>query len=339
MRTRRIDSLERPSALGARHRGAALLAVLWLAAALSAIAFTLANTVRAEIERSSTDADGLKTYYLAEGAIDRFLVYMEVGAAFHGPDGKPLVQESTRRLDLNFPNGIARVEYIPEKSKLDVNAASAKELGNLLLALGVDPGRAQAIVAGILDWRGGSPGGSFTQFDQYYLSLTPSFRARHASLQEIEELLLVRGITPDLFYGGYTQDAGGRLVPHDGLRDCLSVYGSPGPLDVNTVTPEVMVAVGIPPAAAAAIVALRNVALIRNMGQVAPFLNGAPGAGRLAIVGGPIATIRATAQLRLPNGQLSDLRRTVSTLIKQMGPDFNPPYHVLRWYDNASVLQ
>ena len=31
-----------------RSKGAALLAVLWLAAALSAIAFTLANTVRGE---------------------------------------------------------------------------------------------------------------------------------------------------------------------------------------------------------------------------------------------------------------------------------------------------
>ena len=68
-------------------RGAALLMVLWLAAALTAIAFTLANTVRGEIERSSTDADGLKAYYLAAGAIDRTLVYMESGPAFRGPDG------------------------------------------------------------------------------------------------------------------------------------------------------------------------------------------------------------------------------------------------------------
>jgi general secretion pathway protein K len=320
--------------------GAALLAVLWLAAALSAIAFTLANTVRGEIERSSTDADGLKAYYLAAGAIDRMLVYIESGPAFTGPDGKPRFQPlQTRMVQLDYPTGVARVEYIPENSKLNVNLAQPPELTNLLLALGVDPDRAQAIVAGLLDWRSGTPGGSFSELDQYYLSLTPSFRARHASLQEIEELLLVRGITPDLFYGSYTRDAEGRLIPHDGLRDCLSVYGSNGALDVNTVTPEVMSAVGVPPETAAAIVALRKLAPIQNMGQLAAFNNGGRGAARLAMTSGTIVTLRATAQLRLPNGQLSDLHRTVSAMVKLLGPDWNPPFHIMRWYDNTAILQ
>jgi general secretion pathway protein K len=322
------------------RQGAALLAVLWLSAALSAIAFTLANTVRGEVERSSTDADGLKAYYLAEGAIDRLLVYIELGPAFSGPDGKPRFQpQTTRVLHLNFPTGVVLAEYIPETSKLNVNTASPVELTNLMLGLGVDSGRAQAIAAGILDWRGGTPGGSFSEFDQYYLSLTPSFRARHASLQEIEELLLVRGITPDLFYGSYTQDAEGRLIPHDGLRDCLSVYGSTGPLDVNTVAPEVMVAVGIAPETAAAIVAMRKVAPIHEMGQLAPFRNGGRGIGRLGMTTGSIVTLRATAQLRLQNGQLSDLHRTVSAMVKLLGPEWNPPFHIMRWYDDAATLQ
>jgi general secretion pathway protein K len=331
MKTRTID---RPS------KGAALLLVLWLTAALSAIAFTLANTVRGEIERSSTDADGLKAYYLAEGAIDRLLVYIESGPSFVGPDGKPMFQrEQTRVLNLNFPTGVVRAEFIPENSKLNVNSATPQELGNLLLALGVDPNRAQAIVAGIVDWRAGTPGGSFSEFDQYYLALAPSFRARHASLQEIEELLLVRGITPDLFYGGYTRDAEGRLISHDGLRDCLSVFGALGPLDVNTVTPEVMVAVGVAPETAAAIVALRKMEPIRGMGQLAAFSNGGKGMARLGMTTGTIVTLRATAQLRLPNGQFSDLHRTVSAMVKLLGTDWSPPFHIMRWYDNAPLLQ
>src|SRR5579863_10104417 len=315
------------------NKGAALLAVLWLAAALSAIAFTLANSVRGEIERSSTDADGLKAYYLAEGAIDRMLVYIESSSTFVGPDGKPRFQQGiTRVLRMDFPTGVVRAEYIPENSKLNVNSATAPELSSLLLALGVNPSQVTALVAGILDWRAGTPGGSFSEFDQYYLSLTPSFRARHASLQEIEELLLVRGVTPDLFYGSYTRDAEGRLIPHGGLRDCLSVYGSAGALDVNTVAPETMVAVGVPPEIAAAIVARRRLTPIKDAGQIAAFAGG-KGIARLGMIGGPIATIRATAQLRLPNGQLSDLRRTVSAMIKQVGPQFDPPIHIMRWYD------
>ena len=324
-----------------RHRrseGAALLLVLWLAAALSAIAFTLANTVRGEIERSSTDADGLKAYYLAEGAIDRMLVYIDGGSDFVGPDGKPRFQQGqTHVLQLDFPTGVVRVEYVPENSKLDVNLAPPQELNNLLLALGEDPNQAEAIVAGILDWRVPTPGGSLSEFDQYYLSLTPSFRARHASLQEIEELLLVRRVTPDLFYGSYTRNGEGNLVPHAGLRDCLSVYGSTGALDVNSVTPETMAAVGVAPETAAAIVAMRKVAPIHDMGQLAPF--GGKGMGRLGMASGSIVTLRATAQLRLPNGRLSDLHRTVSAMVKLLGTGFDPPFHVMRWYDNSGILR
>jgi general secretion pathway protein K len=325
---------------GGRRTGAALLLVLWLTAALSAIAFTLANSVRGEIERSSTDADGLKAYYLAEGAIDRLLVYIESGPAFVGPDGKPRFEQGrTHVLLLNFPTGMVRAEYIPENSKLNVNYAPPGEIRRLLLALGADPVRAQAIARGIVDWREATPGGSFSELDQYYLSLTPSFRARHASLEEIEELLLVRGVSPDLFYGSYTRDAEGRLIPHNGLRDCLSVFGSLGELDVNSVTPEVMVAVGVAPETAAAILALRKVQPIRDMGQLAPFSNGSPGMVRLGMSSGNIVTLRATAQLWLPNGQLSDVHRTVSAMVKLLGPEWDPPFHIMRWYDNPGLLQ
>ena len=50
--------------------GSALLAVLWLAAALSAIAFTLSMTVRAELDRAALQVDSVQAYYRAAGAID-----------------------------------------------------------------------------------------------------------------------------------------------------------------------------------------------------------------------------------------------------------------------------
>jgi general secretion pathway protein K len=341
---------KKPTAVSKTQQGAALLAVLWLAAGLSAIALTIASTVRGETERSSTDADGLKAYYLAAGAIDRMLLYLEKPASFQLPDRTPMLKPFTRVLPFNFPTGVVVGEIIPETSKLDVNHASVRDLTNLMLALGVDPVRAEQTVAAIVDWRSGSAGGSFTGLDQYYLSLTPSFRARHASFQEIEELLLVRGVTPDLFYGSYTHDAGGRFVPHAGLRDCLSVYGSQGTLlDVNTVEPAVMMAVGIAPDVAAAIVGLRKATPIREMGQVAAFRAG-PGMNHLGMehieMGFPLAvTLRATAQLRLPNGQLSDVRRSVSELVMFLDSESEiftagqPPYHILRWYQSAVPLQ
>jgi general secretion pathway protein K len=159
----------------------------------------------------------------------------------------------------------------------------------------------------------------------------------------------VRGITPDLFYGSETLDPQGHLVPHAGLRDCLSVYGySTGVLDINTVEPAVMMAVGIPPERAFAIYNRRKAGPIRSMRDLGA-LRG-PGTNKLGMqpiqYGMPMAvTLRATAQLRLPNGQLSDVRRTVSELVMFLGMDSQlikpdePHYHVLRWYENTVALQ
>jgi general secretion pathway protein K len=316
-------------------KGSALLAVLWLTAALSAIAFTVANTVRTETERTATDVDALKTYYLATGAIDRALLHVQWGFTI---DGK-YFKMNTSRLRFSFPTGDTIVELIQESAKLSINAATADQLTSLLLAVGASPGQAGAITAGIIDWRTPSPGG-FSSFDQHYLGLSSSFHSPHASFQEIEELLLVQGVTPDLFYGGYARNLQGNLVAHPGLKDSLSVYGSLGPIDVNSAPAPVMLAIGISPEAVGAIVALRNAAPITSLEQLAPFRESGPGFSRLTLNSGSVVTLRSTAWLRRADGQPSDLRRSVAATVKFL--DFNrnnPPYHFLRWYDNAYSIQ
>src|SRR6202012_379355 len=111
------------------------------------------------------------------------------------------------------------------------------ELASLLINLGSTPEKAQEIVAAIVDWRTPGPPGPF---DAFYSTVAPSFRARHASFEELEELLLVKGMTPELFYGNFANDAQGRLYARGGMRDCLSVWGSHGPYDINTASPAVM---------------------------------------------------------------------------------------------------
>lgn len=323
----------------ARSRGGALLAVLWLAAALGAIAFSVANTVRGETERAATGVDGLKGYYLATGAIERAILYILWGAEHRNPDGSPRYWAPwMTRLYFRFPSGDALVEILPAAAQINLNTASEQELYRLLLALGVEPPRAQTIAAGIIDWRTPPPGGTLTGFDQYYLTVTPSFRARHASFEETEEVLLVRGMTPEIFYGTYARDAEGRLVRQSGLRDCVSVYGSSGRVDVNAADPALLAAIGLDPSAVAAIVERRRNRPFQSMQELEPVRQfGGPGAQRLGIGGLSIYTIRATARLRRSDQQLSDARRTVAATVKFLGPGFDTPYHVLRWYDNETA--
>ncbi len=320
---------------GGRH-GSALLAVLWLTAALSAIAFSVANTVRGETERTATAVEGLRTYYLATGAIDRAICYMLWGPNYRNPDGSPRYWAAgIPRLYLPFPTGDAIVEIIPEASKLNVNTASEQELFALLVAVGAEPARARDIARGIIDWRSSRAAPGFGPFDQYYLSRVPSFLPRHASIEEIEEVLLVRGMTPELFYGSYVRGPGGRLVRRSGLKDCLSVYGSRDRFDVNSVDPALMLSLGIPPAAVNEIVKMRQrVPILKNQLNQVRALAG-PGGGKLTVGGGSIYTLRSTARYRLQNGKLSELRRSVAATVKFFGYGINPPYQILRWYDQA----
>ena len=95
------------------RRGSALLAVLWLTAALSAIAFSVANTVRAETERTSTAVDSVRAYYLATGAINRAILRIEWGPGYRNPDGTSMFgakgQAPLTMMQFDFPSGSAVV--------------------------------------------------------------------------------------------------------------------------------------------------------------------------------------------------------------------------------------
>jgi general secretion pathway protein K len=320
-----------------RHvrRGGALLAVLWLSAALAAIAFAVAISVRGEVERAGTAVDSLRAYYLARGAVERAFNYMIYGPGPRWPDGRPRFWEPGQPwLRFAFPGGEAVVDIIPESSRLNVNQAPIEELARLLAALGLPPAGAAQVAAAIVDWRAPSSGQS--PFDPIYLALSPSFRAPHASLEQIEELLSVQGVTPDLYYGRYDRTPEGALVARAGLRDCLSVYSSGNPMDLNTVEPETMLAVGAPPEAVHTVVELRRHAPIvsAQLGALGPLFG--PAFGRFRLGGDNIYTLRATARPRLQDGSLSDVRRSVAMVV-QLNSKLTPDgFRVLRWRDNAA---
>lgn len=303
-------------------RGSALLAVLWLSLALSAIAFSLATTVRGETERTSTAVDGIRSYYLATGAIERAILYMQWKGVYYNP-GTPLLR-------LSFPTGETEVEIIPETAKYSLNRATPADLLRLMASLGTSASQAQEVAAAVLDWRTPT---AVSPFDQFYLAQVPSFRARHASFEEIEELLVLKGMTPDLYYGTYDRDAGGRLFRRVGLSECVSVYGTIERFEANTANPAVLGSLGLSRPQIESLLERRRQRPFQNDGELGDY-NGAA-QGRLRVGGNSTFTLRATARLRLENGQLSDMRRSVAAMVKLLPPGYDASYQIMRWYDNA----
>src|ERR1700756_1697032 len=101
---------------GAGGRGSALLAVMWLSAALAAFGFALASTVRGEIERASTDLDSLRAYYVASGAIERASLELLWSVA---TPGRRYIPKGSLSIDYGFETGVAHVEFLPEAGKLN----------------------------------------------------------------------------------------------------------------------------------------------------------------------------------------------------------------------------
>ena len=300
-------------------KGGALLTVLWLSAALATVAFTVATRVRAETERSATLVDGMQAKYLAEGAIQRItLAYMR----------RPAYGPSAQRLE--FPNGSAIVEILPEASRLDINKASPDDMARLLLALGAAPVQAGETAAAIVDWRSGGVG-AISAFDSYYLQQSPSFRARHASIEDVEELLFVKGMTPELFYGNYARNAQGQLVARGGFRDCVSTQGSINSFDVAGIEPALLLGLGAPPAG---VDQFRRLRAARPLGPAdLPAVQAMMGAAasRLRYGGNTTYTFRATA---FPRN--SSARRTIEATVKYFDRPVDVPYHVTRWRETST---
>jgi general secretion pathway protein K len=316
-----------------RRSGSALLTVLWLTAALSAIGFAVATNVRGETERTSTSVDDTKSLFVARGAIEQAALHI-FWRDYRDSSNQPLYYRPGQPvMNLDFPTAQVSVRIIPETAKLNPNTIKPEDLLRLLIALGLPEDRATEVAAAIVDWRTpvNQPGQS-SPFDAFYLAQTPSFLPRHTSFLENEELLLIKGMTPGIYYGESLDDS------RAGLRDCLSVYGSYSAVDINFAEPATLQAIGLSPDDARAIVQRRNAQpfdtytalndLQKELGPVGT---------RLSLGGQTMFTLRATARLKQPDGKLSDLRRTVAALVQFTFPgnvkNKAAGYQVIRWFE------
>lgn len=302
------------------------MAVLWLSAALSAIAFTLAATVRTELERSGTAVDSARAYYLAQGAIERFIFYLGL-SQFGSPPGAPegRFRPGQRRLQWEFPSGIVDVEVTGENGKLNLLSAPPEALSRLFVLLGVGPERAAQITAGIVARRSQQAGAPTI------LSSESSFSARQPSFLQLEDLLTVSGMTPDIYYGWWERNTEGRLAERGAVSRHLTLLEG-GAINVNYASPAVLRAVGVPEGALLAILQARESRVIEDPGLLASLgVDRLPGGLSLGAGGSNAYTVRATAQLKD-----RPVRRSVAALIRFGRDRSEPPIGVVRWYQTAN---
>jgi len=149
--------------------------------------------------------------------------------------------------------------------------------------LGLEADARDIVVDSIMDWK--DPDDFYRvngAENDYYRSLKKPYDCKNGNLDSIEELLLVRGVTPELFYGkkGKKTADGGGTAEGIGLSDIFSIYSSGEQIDINSAPlPVLRVVLGIPSEVAQSIIKAREekgfqtqVELLQRVPELSPFI-------------------------------------------------------------------
>jgi len=142
------------------------------------------------------------------------------------------------------------VKIIDLERRVNINFANEEILKQALRLMGLDSFDASTVVDSIQDWRDKSLNARVNGAkSEYYLNLSPPYVAKEGPFDDLSELLLVRGVTPEIYWGGagtnrFRQLGSRSVVGADptfssGLVDLFSTVGRLQ-ININTATAEVL---------------------------------------------------------------------------------------------------
>jgi general secretion pathway protein K len=228
-----------------------LITVLWIVLVLSLVSFSLASAVRVEVRTTQDGFDAQRALFMATGAAE--VIYDYVSKERDIPADAPFRLENAEYV-FPFDSGEARAHLEFASGRIDLNFASDRLLASMFDSTGLTEEQRNRLVDSILDWRDsddvphlyGAEAGDYPEN-----SPGRARQPRNAAFQSVEELLLVRNMTPDIFYGGLSVDpANGDYRRVAAVRDLVTVQsGKEGinpndaPRDVLTLLPDMTEAV------------------------------------------------------------------------------------------------
>ena len=195
-----------------RQEASILVGLLWCLALLSVLAVGVLHTARMDLLVGKNFGDRIQAHYLALAGVEkaRALLYQNAqdrSRSRTSHDNK-LYDNAGEFRDIALGRGVYRVirrarpdegggivyGVSDEESRLNLNTATTDEL-NLL------PNMTPDVLAAIDGWRGGNTLTTAVAENDYYGSQRPPSQPRLGAFETVRELLMVRGVTPQLVYG------------------------------------------------------------------------------------------------------------------------------------------
>lgn len=252
--------------------GFAIIIVLIVIVVLGVLAGSFALAMKVETRLAANSGNDSELEWLGRSGVElaRYVLGQSMNSPYTalnqiwagGPGGpnetnSPLV--NIKLDDNELGEGRFSVKIVDLERRFNINAALPEPekrtiISRALMVMGVEAGDGETIQDSMLDWidPDDKPHLNGTESD-FYLGLDRPYMAKNGPIDDLAELLLVRGITPDIYWG--PRAYGHRFMPGNAKDRTFSEPNSPsypfgfvdvftplsnGRININTAPPPVL---------------------------------------------------------------------------------------------------
>jgi len=240
-----------PHAAAERKGGAALIVAMWTILILSMMIGGLAYEMHIESGITSFARKRLKAQAVARGGVEYAKFMLAKSFESNSFEEADEDKEALRIMAKNLERGIgvsgmevemgsstARVDIMPEAGRRNVNTLEDEDWEELLDQCGVPEEIWPDLIDCFMDWTDSGDEHRLNgaeENDSFYKE--QGYSPKNATLDTVDELLLIKGFTPEIVYGGPPTDP--KAEPLRGIAPLLTTFGD-GKVNVNTASREVL---------------------------------------------------------------------------------------------------
>jgi len=254
-----------------KNRGIALIIAMVAIAVLSVLAFAFAASMKVETRLAMNADSEQQMLWMGRAGVEtaRWILSEEMTIPNEqydslnqiwagGPGGMGETNSALAGFSLNnipLGSGQFSLKIVDMERKMNINTATPMQIQQALTAMGVDADSISTVSDSIGDWIDGddAPRAAGAESD-YYQGLTPPYYAKNAPFDDLSELLLVKGVTPDMYFGPAAGDHQPAAFQHKlglgtapgqepdypfGLKDIFTPL-STGRVNINTADANVL---------------------------------------------------------------------------------------------------
>lgn len=184
------------------QQGAVIVLALFFMALIAAMAYFMMARLERDTRRTSLLLRTTQAELYAAGSVDWAIEQLQENLAKRKADVRvDNLPIRSPRDEIKGYTITSKITDMQSRMNLnDLNTPEAQADFKRLMQMAdpsLDEQAANKILAALSDWL--RPGQQQNEYSQYYLHLSPPYRAAHHEMASVSELQLVKGMTPDLY--------------------------------------------------------------------------------------------------------------------------------------------